>query len=342
MFRIKTLFWWESHPRGPRLSSMAMAPEDQRMDGPTEDPPVELPPACNCPRCRGTTVQEWSQKERNDWNHACPWSAQQWAEWEAYKEKCWANFMMLSQPQSRMQETFEMDHFRSFAIFTAHYSQHNIALKWFSESTAAIGQTSVVCFPNDAPLWVPNIVDTRGGGHTFQTELRSPWRWQEMVAQLDYRSLQFVVQGPQNRSRGIVECKLKMTCKDHHMRQGKLVDVWDFVLMREDGSFVYLHPRYNRQNVDCSCPTWKRTRKNVTLKNIENNLKFDTIHKGPQSRSEARMAAPPQSRSNPASTAAAATPAAATPAATVAAPTAAAATIRVRRVRWINFRPSAP
>ena len=150
VFRINTQFWWELHPRGPRLSSMAMAPEDQRMDGPTEDPPVDHPPACNCPRCRGRTVQEWSQEEWNDQNEAHQWSAQEWAEWEAYVEKWmvkkWPNLTIHSQPQSRTQDNFDMEHFLRFSIFTAHYSQHNIALKWFRESTAAIGQTSVVFF----------------------------------------------------------------------------------------------------------------------------------------------------------------------------------------------------
>ena len=167
-----------------------------------------------------------------------------------------------------------------------------------------------------------------------------------MVAQLDYRSLRFVVQGPENRSRGIVECKIKKTRLPHQMwPTSELVDLWDFILTHEDGSYVYLHPYCNRKDVDCLCPHWKRTPKYVTAKHITNNLKFDTIHKGPQSRSKARPAAPPQSRSNPASTAAALTPAGATPAATVAAPTAAAAThltVLSRRVMFSHhIRPIA-
>ena len=80
-----------------------------------------------------------------------------------------------------------------------------------------------------------------------------------MVAQLDESSMQYVVEGPDNRSRGLTSCMLIRTRRrgQDHDGQNAIVDVvdgrrmfiWDFQLLRADGSEVYLHPRYNNPKV---------------------------------------------------------------------------------------------
>ena len=67
--------------------------------------------------------------------------------------------------------------------------------------------------------------------------------------------------GVDGRSRGIVSCSLQQTPQYDHKRhhaertKGEQSDkqyrVWDFVLMRDDESFVALHPQYSKTKVEC-------------------------------------------------------------------------------------------
>ena len=83
-----------------------------------------------------------------------------------------------------------------------------------------------------------------------------------MVAQLDDASMRRVFQGLDNRSRGIVSCRLQKTPrydhKRHHAAKGApqtvvtgcstdppaMLHIWDFVLTLENGREVWLHPEY--------------------------------------------------------------------------------------------------
>lgn len=115
-------------------------------------------------------------------------------------------------------------------------------------------------------MQVAKIVLPMGLGYTFQEDDTFPWSWHEMVAQLDDSSKQFVVQGPDHRSRGIVECSLPMT-ETHNRREHDdathsaadaedKVQQWDFILKHNDGSFVVLHPKLNNTKVECWTGTY--------------------------------------------------------------------------------------
>ena len=82
-----------------------------------------------------------------------------------------------------------------------------------------------------------------------------------MVAQVDERSMQMVVQGldDASRSRGLVSCRLQKTDrydhKRHHAAEAELgpqmLFVWDFVLVCSDGAQVFLHPNYRNTKIEC-------------------------------------------------------------------------------------------
>ena len=108
---------------------------------------------------------------------------------------------------------------------------------------------------------------------SFKGNPNIKWHWQEMVAQLDAESLAYVVEGQlldPNRSRGLVSCRLQKTDRYDNKRnhaqkqQGarpatrihteEQLMVWDFVLVRANGTEVWLHPCHNNPRVNCLEP----------------------------------------------------------------------------------------
>ena len=103
----------------------------------------------------------------------------------------------------------------------------------------------------------------------------TPWRWQEMVAQMDEYSKQMVLQGlpdtraasfestalkVSDRSRGLVSCRVQRIDKydhaRHHAAKAKanaapqhMLLRWDFVVVTEDGTEVFLHPNYSNTKI---------------------------------------------------------------------------------------------
>jgi hypothetical protein len=88
------------------------------------------------------------------------------------------------------------------------------------------------------------------------------WSWLEMVAQLQDEDLIKVVEGNDRRSRGLVTCSFSPRPnsyghKMHHVLKqtgqpqplAKL-RIWDFVLRRDDGTGIRLHPNWNRTKMD--------------------------------------------------------------------------------------------
>ena len=69
-----------------------------------------------------------------------------------------------------------------------------------------------------------------------------------MVAQLNEKSMELVVEGPQGRSLGLVMCCVQQTEMYDQKRQHFL---WDFVLERDDATYVALHPMKGNTTVDC-------------------------------------------------------------------------------------------
>jgi len=101
-----------------------------------------------------------------------------------------------------------------------------------------------------------------GMDYTFDDTRLVPWRWQEMVAQLEHESMVYVVNGPDGLSSGLTSCVLSVRPnsydhKRHHAnKQLKKVQpdsplqVVDFLVTRSDGSALRLHPEWSKSNVE--------------------------------------------------------------------------------------------
>ncbi len=92
-------------------------------------------------------------------------------------------------------ELFDLAYFQNFREYTNTYKHHNIALKWFRDSSERAGLSEVM-FSNTAVAEVPQIDNPKGMQYQFDESIKHPWRWQEMVAQLDDESMRVVVEGP--------------------------------------------------------------------------------------------------------------------------------------------------
>ena len=124
-------------------------------------------------------------------------------------------------------------------------------------------------FSNEKPVQVALPVHATGTAipesYVFVPETTVPWRWQEMVANLDKASLQAVCSGlaeeGENRSRGIVKCILRQGGVYDHKRHASFrhakiaVDgtllTWDFWLVTDLGKEVGLHPNHGNNKVAC-------------------------------------------------------------------------------------------
>jgi hypothetical protein len=156
---------------------------------------------------------------------------------------------------------WNLEYFQSFRSWTGTYKQHNIALKWFRDSSEQRGQHSVIF---DNSVEVPEIVHPKGMQYSFNEEIKNSWTWQEMVAQMDEYSMRLVVEGPEaaadNRSRGLVSCRLQESDRYDHKRhvagagadQKVMLKIWDFILVRDDGTQVCVHPNYSNTKFSCT------------------------------------------------------------------------------------------
>ena len=145
------------------------------------------------------------------------------------------------------------------------YKQHNAALKWFRESCEEFEQVEMV-FSNESSHAVPQIVHPKGMHYTWNRKDIYQWRWQDMVAQMARESMEWVVEGPEHRSRGIVQCMIQQSNTYDHKRHFALKEKlknagqpipedmlyeWFFILTRDDGSFVALRPNYSDTKIPC-------------------------------------------------------------------------------------------
>jgi hypothetical protein len=216
-----------------------------------------------------------------------------------------------------------LEYFQSYTEFTNHYRQHNIALKYLRDRAEARGECLVVLPCTQFVHTDIAQLDQPGEHYRFSDTLKWPWYWQEMVAQLDGPSMQFVVHGEgPGRSRGIVGCMLEKSDRYDHKRshanpgrrdgQGML-KTWDFILERADGTKVALHPSYKGTKIelvnvlgpdysDHEIPrsglggtSGPGTFKHFKWKHMARTLNFDAS-KQPQAGPQSRHLAGPQSR----------------------------------------------
>ena len=150
---------------------------------------------------------------------------------------------------------FTMDFFSAMTDCKGQWRQHNAALKWFRLRCERERIDEGFLFSNSHVTAVAAIVHPAGMQYWFVEEEMREWSWHEMVAQLDRKSLTYVVEGD-NRSRGLVGCEFRPRRNSYdHARQvqgdapnHQLPD-WDFILVRSDGSAVRLHPDWNKPKI---------------------------------------------------------------------------------------------
>jgi hypothetical protein len=219
-------------------------------------------------------------------------------------------------------DVFDLTYFQQFRGYTRTYGQHNVALKWFRDSGENAG-LSRLKFSNTAVAEVPQIVHPPGMDYHFDESITYHWRWQEMIAQLVDDDMRAVVVGESsddaNRSRGLIRCMIEKSGVYDHKRHfaarqrnedlGEKKYVWNFVLERDDGSLVSLHPNFKGPKVSCQFGGWrsddgelpnsgkggtsgKGTYRHFATKYEDVTLRFDARKNGKGT---------PQSRSRPAS-----------------------------------------
>ena len=164
-------------------------------------------------------------------------------------------------PQLRGRRSSTLPFFQNIKV-TDNYKQHNAALKWFRRAQENLATPCDLRFSNFDNAAVAALIKERGTDFDFNENSWTNWHWFEMVAQLDNQYIAWVVHGPDNRSRGLKECWLSMRPGSYdHKRHVQLKDagrpktnsqlrVWDFLLVRDDGSAVRLHPQWSTTVVD--------------------------------------------------------------------------------------------
>ena len=166
--------------------------------------------------------------------------------------------------------------FLQWDSFSAHYRQHNAALKWFRMLTEkdrmpVSDQTSHRLEPQ---CLIGQIDHQKGVDYSFDLEAKVPWSWMEMVAQMTDESIEYVCQGPSGRSGGLMHAEFSVRPgsydhKRHHAdyrrgqpdrsrgqtdragRSGEPAAVmWDFALHRADGSVLRVHPQWKGTKIE--------------------------------------------------------------------------------------------
>ena len=194
---------------------------------------------------------------------------------------------------------FDLQYFSNFEMSeTSSHQQHNAALKFFRDTTEAEGGLQLV-FDNTCPYWVPRVQHFKGEDYAFHTDgWGNDWTWQEMVANMDEKSIQMVLQGlPSDEvlvanwadagGHSLTGCRIQsyqsydvkranaakkkaaeakrqgaaVAAYDPDTTVGQFAElgivsaarkqVWDFVLVRDDGSQVFLHPNWRGGTFKC-------------------------------------------------------------------------------------------
>ena len=139
--------------------------------------------------------------------------------------------------------------------FDGKFCQHSAALKYFRQKCEIEGNLDGFALSNTRKAAVAAIIHPPGPGYSFVEEDMRGWSWWEMVAQLDEESIRYVVEDG-DRSRGLDGCAFRPRTNSYdHSRQvqrgapqWRLIE-WDFVLCRNDGTAVRLHPEWKSPKI---------------------------------------------------------------------------------------------
>ena len=156
-------------------------------------------------------------------------------------------------------QIFDLGYFINYGI-VGHWKQHNAALKYFRMICERDGD-DFFWFSNDGADAVGTILhDDVGTEYTFDETKMIPWKWQEMIAQMDRTSMLNVVGGPEGRSRGLVGLSFSKRPNSYdHKRAHAAVNnartpqrqhIWDFIAHRADGSGIRLHQNWSSTKIE--------------------------------------------------------------------------------------------
>ena len=134
------------------------------------------------------------------------------------------------------------------------YKQHGAAIQYYRK-VCEHANLETLSFSNERMAVVAAIVHPLGPSFRFVDEDKRLWSWCMMVAQMDEESIKYVVEDG-DRSRGLVGCEMRKREGSYdHSRQVQLprdhpqLRDWDFILKRNDGTAVRLHPQWSEKTI---------------------------------------------------------------------------------------------
>ena len=143
--------------------------------------------------------------------------------------------------------------FMSIVHSEGEYCQHSAALKYLRQMCENRGLEDGIVLSSSHKTVVAAIVHPAGVKYWFVEEDKRVWSWWDMVAQMDEKSIKYVVEDG-DCSRGLVGCEVRRRTGSYdHSRQvytpGPQLTKWDFILKRSDGTAVRLHPEWSTNKI---------------------------------------------------------------------------------------------
>ena len=163
------------------------------------------------------------------------------------------------------QALLDLSFFQQWKGQVPHWREHNAALKWLRSVHESPGGFAL-------PLEVQKckIQHWEGTSYSFLEETET-WSWVSMVASLDEASMRSVVTND-GLSRGLFYCSFSprpnsydhassKALRDEGLEINTKMSVWDFLLIRDDGSGIRLHPEWTKTKVRTCPPQGSATEK---------------------------------------------------------------------------------
>ncbi len=163
-------------------------------------------------------------------------------------------------------DAFCVDYFLNYEErLCSSFNQHSEALNCWRRLTEDAKEpfaSKAKWFDNAEPTMVSVSKHPKETSFTFKGGEQVPWRWQEMVATLRKEDIMEVVLGPRS-SGALIGCSLEVRPNSYDHTRKKTVHasefagqrvrvklpMWDFVLHRDDGTGIRLHPRWGDRKV---------------------------------------------------------------------------------------------
>ena len=173
--------------------------------------------------------------------------------------------------ENQLVQLFDLEYFDKMDNSPNDWRDHNTVLKYIRDTCESKGLTWAM-FSNTEAHDIPVMFHhDKGTEYFFPDESNTfLWRWQDMIKQIRDADRKRVVQGPEDRSRGLVGCSLKQSELYDHTRhhvlfkkgEGPMKFHWHFLLHREDGSVATLKPSHSTTKIGVG---WKEPERDVTV-----------------------------------------------------------------------------